>query len=151
MRNDLPRQAALSYLQAYYTNDVDKALTFCDDDIDIIIYAPVAIFPHLGHRHGKAAVEASLKGALRNFLPTRHEIVSIINEDNKVAATLRVGLTNIHTGRVISLDCAHFFKIHGGRIVELRSFFDSIDVLEQVLGRDLTDDIIALTKPVTGN
>ena len=57
--NDVSRQSALSYLHALYNGDIDKALTYCDDDIDVIAYASIAIFPDLGHRRGKTAMVAS--------------------------------------------------------------------------------------------
>ena len=135
---NVARQSALSYLHALYNGDIDTALTYCDDDIDVIAFASIAIFPDLGHRRGKTAVAESLRGAFKNYMPTWHEVVSLVSEDEKVAAMLRVGLKNVGNGRVVSLDCAHFFKIRGSRISEIRSFLDSFDVLEQVLGRDLT-------------
>jgi hypothetical protein len=54
MQPRLARQLVLDYLDAFYTGDVLRALDCCDDEIDSITYAPVELFPHLGHKHGKA-------------------------------------------------------------------------------------------------
>ena len=38
---------------------------------------------------------------------------------------------------------SEFFTLRGGRILEHRSFFDSFDLVQQVLGHDLTDAFAA--------
>jgi hypothetical protein len=41
------------------------------------------------------------------------------------------------------MDVAEFFTLHGGRIAEHRSFFDSFDFVQQVLGHDLSESFAA--------
>ena len=41
--------------------------------------------------------------------------------------------------RLIQIDVAEFFTLHAGRIITHRLFFDSFDLIEQLLGRDLTE------------
>jgi hypothetical protein len=48
------RQRVLDFLDAFYAGDLLRTLDCFDDEIDIITYAPVELFPHLGHKHGKA-------------------------------------------------------------------------------------------------
>jgi hypothetical protein len=40
---------------------------------------------------------------------------------------------------VVHLESAEFFTFRAGLIVTHRSFFDSFDFVQQLLGRDLTD------------
>jgi hypothetical protein len=38
----------------------------------------------------------------------------------------------------VHLEVAEFYTMRGGRILEHRSFFDSFDFVQQLLGQDLT-------------
>ena len=45
--------------------------------------------------------------------------------------------------RVMHLEIAGFFTLRAGRILLHRSFFDSFEFVQQLLGRDLTDAFAA--------
>ncbi len=45
--------------------------------------------------------------------------------------------------RVVHLEIAEFFTLRDGRILMHRSFFDSFDFVQQLLGQDLTDGFAA--------
>jgi ketosteroid isomerase-like protein len=146
MRNDLTRQVALSYLQAFHDGDVEKALTLCDDDIIMTVYAPVTLYPYLGHQRGKAAVGASMTTTLERYSSTRFEVVHMASENDTVAVMTLANFTKISNERVVSVHFAHFFTIRNNRIVEMRSFFDSFDAVQQFLELDLTDVLAAAIK-----
>jgi hypothetical protein len=77
MVEDLRRQRVLKFLDAFYSGDIDAAQACCDDDFDSITYAPIELFPHLGHKHGQSWVAEAIRtpaGALfepqiRNQIP----------------------------------------------------------------------------------
>jgi len=50
-----------------------------------------------------------------------------------------VSLRKRSDDRVVHLESAEFFTLRDGRILIHRSFFDSFDFVQQVLGKDLTD------------
>ena len=148
MRNDLARQTVASYLQAFHDGDVDKALTFCDDNIDMIVYAPITIFPHLGQKLGKAAVGESMSNSLKRYSSTRFEILSLLSDDDKISVMTLANFKKLNSERIVSVHFAHFFKLRNNRILEMRSFFDSFDAVQQILERDLTDALAAsMTAP----
>lgn len=136
------RQIILDYLDACYSGDLDRAAAFYDDEIDFICYAPVELFPTLGHKNGRAAMKQSLAG-----LHARNEVLDynvnfIAAEADRVAVTLVLRLRSKDTGRVIRLDIGNFFTLRDGKILTYRQFNDSFDVVQQVLGRDLVSAIL---------
>lgn len=137
------RQCVLDFLQAFYAGDAAAAMACCDNDIDTITYAPVDLFPHLGHKHGKAWVAEAIAIQQQRYTIRKHEVVFIAAEDDKVAAMTRCALTKRNDGRVVQFTEGEFFALRDGRIVEHRAFFDSFDLVQQVLGHDLADDFAA--------
>jgi hypothetical protein len=51
--------------------------------------------------------------------------------------------------RLVQFDIADFFTLHAGRIIEHRSFFDSSDLIQQLLARFLTDAFAAIVQGAT--
>ena len=49
-----------------------------------------------------------------------------------------VSLRKRNDDRVVHMEIAEFFTLRGGRILIHRSFFNSFDFLQQLLGQDLT-------------
>lgn len=143
MENNSNRQCVLNFLQAFYDGDATAAMACCDDDVDTITYAPVDLFPHLGHKHGKAWVAEAIAIQQQRYAIRKHEVIYIAAEDSKVAAMTRCALTKRNDGRVVQFTEAEFFALRDGRIIEHRAFFDSFDLVQQVLGHDLADEFAA--------
>ncbi|MGB3447987.1 MAG: nuclear transport factor 2 family protein [Xanthobacteraceae bacterium] len=140
MESDSSRQCVLDFLQAFYAGDATAAMACCDNEVDTITYAPVDLFPHLGHKHGKAWVAEAIAIQQQRYASRKHEVLFIAAEDDKVAAMTRCALTKRNDGRVVQFTEAAFFTLHDGRIAQHRAFFDSFDLVQQVLGHDLADD-----------
>lgn len=139
MQQRLARQRVLDYLDAFYAGDVARAQSCCDDEIDSITYAPVELFPHLGHKHGKAWIAEAIRIQQQRYLNRRTEIKYIAVDGLNVATMQRVFMQKRNDQRLVQIDVAELFTLHAGRIIKHRSFFDSFDLIEQLLGRDLTD------------
>jgi uncharacterized protein len=137
------RQRVLDYLDAFYAGDLLRTLDCFDDEIDIITYAPVELFPHLGHKHGKAWVPEALQTQKKRYSSRNYEIKFMAVEDDKAAVMLRLLMQKRNDRRVVQFDVAEFYTLRQGRIVEFRSFFDSFDLVEQLLGQDLTEALAA--------
>jgi uncharacterized protein len=143
MSEDLHRRRVLNFLDAFYSGNTDAALACCDDEFDSITYAPVELFPHLGHKHGQSWVAEAIRTQQERYSSRKYEIKFLTVEGAKVATIQHVSLRKRNDDRVVQLETAEFFTLRGGRILEHRSFFDSFDLIQQLLGQDLTDDFAA--------
>jgi ketosteroid isomerase-like protein len=143
MVEDLHRQRVLNYLDAFYSGNVEAATACCDDDIDSITYAPIELFPHLGHKHGKDWIAEAIRLQQKRYSSRKYQVKFIAVDGEKVATMQYVSLRKRNDDRVVHLEIAEFFTLRGGRIVSHRSFFDSFDFVQQLLGRDLTDAFAA--------
>jgi limonene-1,2-epoxide hydrolase len=143
MVEDLHRQRVLIFLDAFYSGDTDAATACCDDEFDSITYAPVELFPHLGHKHGRSWVAEAIRIQQMRYSSRKYEIKSLSVDGAKVATTQHLSLRKRDDDRVVQLEVAEFFTLRGGRIAERRSFFDSFDLVQQLLGQDLTDAFAA--------
>jgi hypothetical protein len=145
----LARQRVLDYLDAFYAGDVQRALDCCDDEIDSITYAPVELFPHLGHKHGKTWISEAIRIQQERYLTRRYEPTFIAVDGLKIATTQRLFMQKRNDQRLVQFDIAEFFTLHAGRIIRHRSFFDSFDLIQQLLGRDLTDAFAGIVQGAT--
>src|SRR5258707_306346 len=57
-------------------------------------------------------------------------------DEQRAAAIIDVAFTKRTDGRVLQMPSGIFFTLRRGLIAELRSFFDTIDMIEQLTGRD---------------
>ena len=143
MVKDLHRQRVLNYLDAFYAGDTDAALACCEDEFDSITYAPVELFPHLGHKHGQSWVAEAIRTQQERYSSRKYKIKFMAVDGAKVATILHLSLRKRNDGRVVQFESAEFFTLRDGRILEHRSFFDSFDLVQQLLGQDLTDAFAA--------
>jgi ketosteroid isomerase-like protein len=146
MVDDVNRQCVLDFLKAFYSGDIDATLACCDDDFDTITYAPVELFPHLGHKRGKSWIPDAIRTQQQRYVSRKYEITFIAAEGPKVATMLRLALLKRNDQRVVQFENAEFFTLSGNRIREHRSFFDSFDVMQQVIGHDLTEGFAATVR-----
>jgi uncharacterized protein len=138
------KQLVRGFLTAFYAGDIAGALAHCDDAIDFLAHAPVEMFPHFGPRRGKAAVTETWQALHRRYSSMRHEVLSLITEDNRAAAIIKLNLRKRGSERIIQTSIADFYTFERGRIATISQFFDSFDAVEQSLERDIAD---LLTRP----
>lgn len=132
------RQLVLHLLDTYYAGDIDGALAGCTDDLEYFAPAPIDILPHMGQHRGKDEVRKAWQTIRSRYSDMRHEVRTIVAEDDAVAAHVRVYLTKRTSGRVVQFDNAMFFRLQGGRIASIRQIIDTFDLVQQVLERDLS-------------
>jgi uncharacterized protein len=143
MVESLDRRRVLNFLDAFYAGDIAAAQACCDDEYDSITHAPVELFPHLGHKHGKDWVAEAIQTQQKRYSSRKYEIKFMAVDGAKVATIQFLSLRKRNDGRVVHLEIAEFFTLRDGRIIEHRSFFDSFDFVQQLLGHDLTDAFAA--------
>jgi ketosteroid isomerase-like protein len=139
MTEDLHRRCVLNFLDAFYLGDANAAMACCDDELDSITHAPIELFPHLGHKHGKDWVTEAIRIQQKRYSDRKYEMKFIAVEGDKVATMQYLSLRKRGDDRVVHLESAEFFTLRDGRILIHRSFFDSFDFVQQLLGKDLTD------------
>lgn len=67
----------------------------------------------------------------------RHEVRFIVANDNKAAVIIGVHYHKRDSDRVVQIDVADFYTFRNGQIVEIRQFFDSFDLVEQLIEREI--------------
>ena len=146
MIENLQRQRVLNFLEAYYSGDIEGALSRCSDDIDFVANAPVDILPHLGHRRGKAEVREMWKTIHARYSSMRYEVPIIVAEGDKVAVHIRVFFRKRSNDRIVQFDIAVFYTLRDGRVAQIREIMDSFDLVQQVLERDVAA-VLAESQP----
>jgi ketosteroid isomerase-like protein len=139
MTDDSNKQCVLRFLDAYYSGDAATATACCDEELDSITYAPIEMFPHLGHKHGRAWVAEAIRTQQKRYTDRKYELKFLAVDGDKVAAIEFVSLRKRNDDRVVHLEVAEFYTLSAGRILVHRSFFDSFNLVQQLLGRDLTE------------
>ncbi|MDI1262951.1 MAG: nuclear transport factor 2 family protein [bacterium] len=146
MVDELPRQRVLNFLQAFYGgDDVAAALRYCDDDIESMVYLPVELFPHLGPRRGKAAIAELMEIHQARYSARRFEVKFLVADEARAAAIIDLTFIKRSDRRVLQLPSGNFFTLRRGLIVELRSFFDTVDMIEQLSGKELVGPLLRET------
>ena len=147
MIEKLPRQRVLNFLDAFYGGDTATALKYCDDEIRSMVYLPVELFPHLGPRQGKAAISELIAIHAARYSKRRFEVKFLVADEQRAAAIIDVAFTKRTDGRVLQMPIGIFFALRRGLVAELRSFFDTIDMIEQLTGRDLIGPLLREAGP----
>jgi uncharacterized protein len=143
MVEDQNRQHVKKFLDAYYSGDAKTATECCDEELDSITYAPVELFPHLGHKHGRGWVAEAIKTQQKRYASRKCEIKLMTADGDNVATMQFLSLTKRNDERVVHLEVAEFYSLRAGRILVHRSFFDSFDFVQQLIGKDLTESFAA--------
>ena len=139
MIKELQRRRVIDLIDAFYAGDIERALTFCSDDVDFFSNAPIDILPHLGHHHGKDDVRQMWKTVHERYSSMRYELPFIAVEDDKVAVQLRAYFGKRRNGRIVQFDIAIFFALRDGTVVRIREIIDTFDLIEQVVERDVAE------------
>jgi len=108
-----------------------------DEEVDWAIHGPVDMFPFLGARRGKAAVLEVIRQIADNVRVHRFDRESIMLGIDQAASMMRYSLSVLDANSAISLRLAHFAQFKDGRLRRLRVLVDSLDLVEQALGRPI--------------
>ncbi len=139
MTGQQSKQCVLTFLDAFYAGDTARAMECCDEELDSITHAPVEIFPHLGHKHGRAWVKEAIEIQDKRYANRRYTIDFIAADGPNVATMLRATMQKRNDQRIVRITIGAFYTLKDGFIIEHRSFMDSFDLIQQLLGHDLTD------------
>ncbi len=133
------RQCVLDFIDAFYAGDVERAISYCEEELDNVTQAPIDLFPNLGQKHGKAWVGEAIRSQQSRYSTRKCEVKLIVAEGDSVVTIQVLSLRKRSDERMVRLETAEFFTMRDGRIHIHRSFFDTFNFVEQVIGRDLAD------------
>lgn len=123
---------------AYERRDLARVSEMLHDDIDWVIYGPIAVFPFAGPRKGRAAVLEAMQHIAVNYTLERYKNEIIIVEGERAGVMSDVTFTQNNSGRKLRFRIANFVRFQDGRVIEFREFANTFDVVEQALGRELS-------------
>jgi ketosteroid isomerase-like protein len=146
MVEQLNRQRVLNMLDAFYSGDIEGALSRCSDDVEFFASAPIDILPHMGRHRGKAELRQMCQTIHCRYSSMRYEMRTIVAEGDKVAANIRGFFRKRRNDRIVQFDLAAFYTVRDGRIEQIREIIDTFDLVQQVLERDLAA-VLAETMP----
>ena len=75
------------------------------------------------------------------------EVRFLVTDEQRAAAIIDVAFTKRTDGQVLQMPSGIFFALRRGLVAELRSFFDAIDMIEQLTGRDLIGPLLREAGP----
>ncbi|MGA2126815.1 MAG: nuclear transport factor 2 family protein [Xanthobacteraceae bacterium] len=132
----ISRQLVESFHDALASGDASRIAAFVADDVDWLLVGPVDFMHFCGQRRTRAEVFELFHRLIPEVLDVAaydHEYVLI--DQDRVASLARFTATQRSTGRIISYRFATFMRFRDDRIVEYRTVTDTLDAVEQMLGR----------------
>lgn len=139
-------QCVRTFLDAFYAGDIKRAQDCCDDAVSSLTYAPVEIFPHLGFKQGKDWIADTIRIQEQYYSSRRYTLEFIVAKATRAATLVQTTLIKRNDKRVILVNVGEFFTLRAGRIVEHHAMFDSFDLVQQLLGRDLASEFASSVK-----
>jgi len=107
------------------------------DDVAWIMHGPPQAFPVPNELHGKAAVLAALRQINDALNVVRNIKREVLVDGDRAAVISDRTVVQRGTGRTLVYRVAAFLTFRGGKLVAYQSFYDSFDMLEQVIGEHL--------------
>lgn len=131
------RAALTGLLAAFVSGDRERLFDCYDDNVEWLFLAPVSVFPFAGRRHGKAEVAKGFTALFENYRILSYQTEATL-VDGDWASTLADGqFLQKDTGRTIRIRTGNFYRFGNGLVIQYRGITDSLDIVEQVLGREL--------------
>ena len=122
--------------RTFSAGHLDQVADMFDERVDFISNAPVDVFPYLGHRIGKVQVMKALEAVHDEFSTVEYLPLKIMIDGESAGVIVSIRLTQRTTRRLIRVFSAHFLQFKDNRIIEYRAFLDTLEAVQQVLGRE---------------
>src|SRR5262245_19348016 len=137
MSEQATRAIVTDLYAAYERRDFERVTALIHDDIDWIIYAPMQVFPFVGHRSGKAAVLEALAGIAKDYQLESYVPKVMVVDGDRAAVMSDVTFKQRATNRTLRFHLANFLRFRDGKLIEFREFANTFDLVEQAIGRML--------------
>jgi uncharacterized protein len=125
------------WYSAYYRQDFGFFERLLADDIEWTMNGPPQAFPVPNELHGKAAVLAGLRQISEALNVVRNVQREVLVDGNRAAVISDRTVVQRATGRTLVYRVAAFLTFRNDKLAVYQSFYDSFDMLEQVIGEHL--------------
>ena len=107
------------------------------DDVEMTWHGPQQAFPVPSAVYGKKAALDAMRQIADALVVARNVIRVVMVDGDWAAVIMDRTVMQRGTGRTLVYKVAAFFRFQQGRVAEYQAFYDSFDMLEQVIGRTL--------------
>jgi len=125
------------WYSAHQCQDIGFFDRLLADDIEWTMNGPPQAFPAPNELHGKAAVLAGLRQISEALNVVRNIQREVLVDGERAAVISDRTVVQRATGRTLVYRVAAFLTFRNGKLAVYQSFYDSFDMLEQVIGEHL--------------
>jgi ketosteroid isomerase-like protein len=129
------------FIDHWYDANRRQDLAFFDrliaDDIECTMHGPPQAFPIPNSLYGKRALFDALRKVNEALCVLRNVQREVIIDGDRAAVITDRTVLQRATGRTMVYRVASFLRFRNGKLVSYQAFYDSFDMLEQVIGRVL--------------
>lgn len=120
---------------AYDRGDHEFIFNLFDDNIDWKYYTSPEAVPFPNHVRGKQQVLQALIAIATLFETMENNLELIVVDGDHAAVICDQKVRQRATGRIIRTKVAAFHRYRDGKLIEYTAFADSLDIMQQTLGR----------------
>ncbi len=135
MTSEETRQLVHKSYAAYDSGDHDFIVNLFDDDIEWKYFSAPEAIPFPNHVRGKQQALMALKTIDELFEIVGNELELVVVDGDHAAVICDQRVRQRATGRMIRNKVAAFHRYRDGRLIEYTAFADSLDIMQQTLGR----------------
>ena len=135
MTSEEIRELVRKSYAVYDSGDRNFIVDLFDDNIDWRYYSSPEAIPFPNHIRGKQQVLVALKAIDDLFELVGNNLELIMVDDDRAAVICDQKVRQRATGRMIRTKVAAFHRYRDGRLIEYTAFADSLDIMQQTLGR----------------
>ena len=135
MTSEEIRELVRKSYAVYDSGDRNFIVDLFDDNIDWRYYSSPEAIPFPNHIRGKQQVLVALKAIDDLFEIVGNNLELIMVDADRAAVICDQKVRQRATGRMIRTKVAAFHRYRDGRLIEYTAFADSLDIMQQTLGR----------------
>jgi ketosteroid isomerase-like protein len=137
----MQRAAIRELIETWYDAHKHADFAFFDrilaDDVEWTMHGPPQAFPVPNSLYGKRAVLDAIAQVHEALYVVRNVQREVMIDGDRAAVISDRTVVQRATGRTMVYRVAAFLRFRGDKLVSYQSFYDSFDMLEQVIGQPL--------------
>ena len=137
MTPDSIRQLLERSYAAYDRGDRSFLIDLLHDEVQWTLHSPPELLPVPNRITGKFNLLAAFRKIDEVIEIMHNDLEVVVVENDRAAVVVDSTLRQRATGRVIRYKMAAFHRYRDGRQIEYQGFMDSVDLMQQTIGREL--------------